>query len=115
MSAPQPSAPPQGEPPAFGFGEQRTLLAAGLGSLLVLAAAALAWFRGQMSAPRQVALWALLLLAAGVLLRRGWLRLFGPVLLYDLIRMGRRNRFFLLRVLYAIALLFMLSWSYQQF
>src|SRR5262245_29771404 len=46
-------------------------------------------------------LWGGLILAAAILSRRGWLKLFGPVLFYDMVRAARRGRYFLLRVLYA--------------
>jgi ABC-type transport system involved in multi-copper enzyme maturation permease subunit len=85
------------------------------GSLLLAAAAAIWWHRGQMSLPKQVALYALVLVGSTVLLRRVWSQLFGPVLFYDLIRLGRRNRFFLLRCLYAAALLLVLAWAYDRF
>src|SRR5438046_2690039 len=37
-----------------------------------------------------------------------WLKLFGPVLFYDMIRAARRGRYFLLRFLYALLLLYIL-------
>jgi ABC-type transport system involved in multi-copper enzyme maturation permease subunit len=60
-----------------------------------------------------VLLWGLLLAALAVLLRRGWLKLFGPVLFYDLVRLARRGRYPLLRCLYALFLLLMLCSVYQ--
>lgn len=39
--------------------------------------------------------------------------LFGPVLLYDLIRMTRRGRYFLLRILYGAALLLLLYMTFE--
>src|SRR5687767_4214123 len=53
-------------------------------------------------------LWGLIILGTAVLLRRGWLKLFGPVLFYDMIRSARRGRYFLLRCFYAGLLLFIL-------
>ena len=41
-------------------------------------------------------------------MRARWLKLFGPILFYDMIRAARRGRYFLLRVLYAGLLLFIL-------
>jgi ABC-type transport system involved in multi-copper enzyme maturation permease subunit len=95
--------------------DRQTWIELFIGGLLLAAAATVAWHRGQMSLPKQLALWVSLLLAFAVLLRRGWLRLFGPVLFYDLIRLGRRGRFFLLRCLYACALMLILYWTYEQF
>ena len=67
------------------------------------------WIRSRLSASQEVFLWASLGVAAAVLLRRGWLRLFGPMLFYDLLRIARRTRYFLLRGLYALALSLLLA------
>src|SRR5262245_55294081 len=40
--------------------------------------------------------------------RAGWLKVFGPVLYYDMIRQARRSRFIVLRFLYALLLVFLL-------
>ncbi|MBI3409858.1 MAG: ABC transporter permease subunit [Planctomycetes bacterium] len=79
-------------------------------SFLALAAAAFGawWFADRLTIFQQVLVWGLIVVAALVLLRRGWLTLFGPVLFYDMIRAGRRGRYFLLRCLYAGLLLFIL-------
>src|SRR5437868_218445 len=80
-----------------------------LGALALVAGGACAlWYGRRLSAVQQVVVWGLLLLTAAVLLRRGWLRLFGPVLFYDMIRSARRGRYFLLRWAYAGLLLFFL-------
>jgi len=47
--------------------------------------------------------------------RRSWIRLFGPVLFYDLVRTGRRTRNILLRSIYALALLLVLYTAYMEF
>ena len=65
-------------------------------------------YGSRLSAVQQVILWGLLLLATAVLLRRGWLKLFGPVLFYDMVRSARRGRYILVRCLYAGLLLFFL-------
>jgi ABC-type transport system involved in multi-copper enzyme maturation permease subunit len=70
------------------------------------------WIRSRLSASQEVFLWASLGVAAAVLLRRGWLRLFGPMLFYDLLRIARRTRYFLLRGLYALALSLLLAWFF---
>ncbi len=85
----------------------------GFGAALLLAAAlALAWFGGRWSLTTQVVLWAMLAVALAVLLRRGWVKLFGPVVFYDLLRIGRRSRYILYRTLYALFLLLILTWVY---
>src|SRR5260370_19667277 len=54
------------------------------------------------------------IVALAFLFRRGWIRLFGPVLFYDLVRTGRRTRNILLRCCYALALLFVLYTVYSE-
>ncbi len=79
---------------------------------LVLFAALIVVLARQVPTSVQAVLWGALLLTAAVLLRRGWLRLFGPVLFYDLVRIGRRTRYFVIRILYAVFLFALLSWIY---
>jgi ABC-type transport system involved in multi-copper enzyme maturation permease subunit len=62
---------------------------------------------------QRVALWSLLLVAVAALLRRGWVQLFGPVLFYELLRIGRRGRYVIVRCLYALALLVFLLLVYS--
>ena len=82
----------------------------------LLAVAALLLVLGQdRPLSQQVVFWGILVLAVAVVSRRGWLRLFGPVLFYDLVRTARRARYFLLRVLYALALFGILCWVYYAF
>src|SRR5262249_30028720 len=81
--------------------------------LAAAAGAALLWhFSEQFSAAWLTALWAVLVLATAALLRRGWLQLFGPVLFYELVRVARRRRYFLLRGLYAVVLAGVFLWLY---
>jgi ABC-type transport system involved in multi-copper enzyme maturation permease subunit len=80
---------------------------------LLAAAAATYWFSSRLPRSQQVVLWGLLVAGVIVVLRRGWLKLFGPVLFYDLIRLARRGRYALLRCLYALFLLLMLSSVYS--
>jgi ABC-type transport system involved in multi-copper enzyme maturation permease subunit len=49
-----------------------------------------------------------LLLPCLVLRLMGWLKVFGPVLYYDMVRTARRGRFIWLRFLYALLLVFLL-------
>jgi ABC-type transport system involved in multi-copper enzyme maturation permease subunit len=58
----------------------------------------------------QVLYWGITLSAAAFLSRRGWLKLFGPVLFYDLVCLARRLRYFLVRSGYAVFLLFLIGW-----
>src|SRR5947209_3040403 len=83
------------------------------GVFLVLAGAVLlSWLGRTLPLGRQIGLWGLLLLTLAVLARWGWLRLFGPVFFYDLIRAARRRRSFLFRTLYAGLLFVLIAWIY---
>jgi ABC-type transport system involved in multi-copper enzyme maturation permease subunit len=84
-------------------------------SLLLTAAGLLVGWSGSLPGWQQAALWGALLAVAAVLSRRGWLRLFGPVLFYDLVRTARRGRNFLLRGAYALALLVVLFLVYATY
>ncbi|HMF14590.1 MAG TPA: hypothetical protein VKE94_19880, partial [Gemmataceae bacterium] len=73
-----------------------------LGVLVTLAAVAAGVFLLPDRQPvLHVLYWGCVLTAAAVLLRRGWLRLFGPVLFFDLLCLARRFRYFLARISYA--------------
>jgi ABC-type transport system involved in multi-copper enzyme maturation permease subunit len=73
-------------------------------------AAALAWYGGDLSGWQRVACWSVLGLALAYLQRSGIVRLFGPVLFYDLVRNARRTRTYVLRCGY-LALLLLFLWS----
>src|SRR5437868_15551540 len=104
------SAPDRPTSPATQPGRVAEL--AGLIAWLLAATGWIAWYaygdRG--FGPMHLATLAALVLALAVLARRGWLKLFGPVLFYEGLRASRRGRFFLLRFLYAIGLLLLLPW-----
>jgi ABC-type transport system involved in multi-copper enzyme maturation permease subunit len=98
---------------SFAWSNSRQSWEERLGVTIVLGGAALlVAFGAGRSLAQQAVLWGLLVLALAVLFRRGWLKLFGPVLFYDLVRIGRRTRYILLRSLYAVFLLALLSWIY---
>lgn len=80
---------------------------------LCAAAFGLWWFGAVLPALLQVILWGMLLLVTAILFRKGWLKLFGPVLFYDMVRSGRRGRFILIRVVYACLLFFFLFFIFQ--
>jgi ABC-type transport system involved in multi-copper enzyme maturation permease subunit len=80
--------------------------------ILIAGAGALIGFRHTLQPLAQVILWAALGVACAGLLRRGWLKLFGPVLFYDLLCTARRSRYLLLRWLYALLLMLLLFWVY---
>jgi ABC-type transport system involved in multi-copper enzyme maturation permease subunit len=84
-----------------------------IGTLAVLLGGfALVFWGSRLSVWQQTALWGALLGVLALLLRRGWLKLFGPVLFYDLVRVGRRSRYFLFRIAYVGTLLLLLTWVY---
>src|SRR5947209_5760856 len=69
-----------------------------------LAAFLLAWLHDSLELSHQILLWAGYFAAVGWALRKGWLRFFGPVLFYDLLTVGRRERYWFLRWLFALFL-----------
>src|SRR5205807_2122923 len=75
-------------------------------------ATALLWWHASLSAPAQVLLWAQIVATAACLRWAGLFPLFGPVLIYDLVRTSRRNRYFFVRIFYASVLSIMLFWGY---
>jgi ABC-type transport system involved in multi-copper enzyme maturation permease subunit len=87
-----------------------TEIAAGL--LFAVGAGFAWWFDNRLALSQKIFVWVPLLVALAFLSRRGWFRLFGPVLFYDLIRVARRSRYISLRCVYAVALLLVLYWQY---
>jgi ABC-type transport system involved in multi-copper enzyme maturation permease subunit len=85
-----------------------------LGVLLLVFVAALCWYTSRLAAAELVAVWVLFFGALALLSRQGRVRLFGPVLFYDLVRVGRRSRYFLLRCLYAGILAIIVYWKYSE-
>jgi ABC-type transport system involved in multi-copper enzyme maturation permease subunit len=84
-----------------------------LGFLVALVAVVVGvLFVAQLDAAWQTIFWAFALTTMAVLLRRGWLKLFGPVLFYDLICLARRRRYFLVRTAYALFLLAIVCWMW---
>lgn len=83
-------------------------------AIFALVAGTLTLYRtgGRFSPSLLIVLWLTLLAGAMFLLRGGWLKLFGPVLFYDMVRTGRRTRYFVFRALYVTAMLAILSWVY---
>lgn len=96
-------------------GNRLVWLEVGVALAWLLGAAAWHANRSLLSLPKQLALAALLLVAGAVLLRHGWFRLSGPVLFFELVRLGRRSRYFLLRSVYALTLLIILYFAYEWF
>jgi ABC-type transport system involved in multi-copper enzyme maturation permease subunit len=56
--------------------------------------------------------WALYGLALAVCSRQGWIKLFGPVLFYDMVRTSRRSRYSIIRILYGGFLFFILCYMF---
>jgi ABC-type transport system involved in multi-copper enzyme maturation permease subunit len=52
----------------------------------------------------------LFIATTAVLVRSGWLKLFGPVLFYDMLTTARRGRYSIIRCLYSLVLLLVLFW-----
>jgi len=79
---------------------------------LLLATGALILCRELLSLWQNVVAWGVLLVLFGVLLRQGWIFVFGPVLFYDLKRSARRTRTYAIRILYLLLLFGLLCWLY---
>ena len=63
-----------------------------LGVLALLAGAVLLWrYAGGLALGQKLVLGVAWLAALAFVLRRGWLKLFGPVLFYDMVRVSRRS------------------------
>jgi ABC-type transport system involved in multi-copper enzyme maturation permease subunit len=87
-----------------------------LAAALVLGAAILLlWRGGRLAVGQQAALWGALVLVTAFVSRAGWLKVFGPVLFYDLLRTARQGRTFLLRAAYVVALLAVLFLTYTAY
>jgi ABC-type transport system involved in multi-copper enzyme maturation permease subunit len=56
--------------------------------------------------------WAVYGLALAVCSRQGWIKLFGPVLFYDMVRTSRRSRYSIIRILYGGFLFFILCYMF---
>ena len=73
-----------------------------------VAAAALVWFREEFSNAQLVFSWIALATLLLFLLRAGWVRLFGPVFFYEVVRNARRSRTYSMRCGYLLLLLLFL-------
>lgn len=83
-------------------------------AVFVLGSGVFLWFAAsRLPTAIQLALWAGWALSAALLTRLGYLPLFGPVLFYDMVRTARRNRYVVIRTLYAAFLLLLLFWVYS--
>ena len=72
-----------------------------------------AWFAvDALERPAQVVLGGLWLVGLSLLLRQFILSLFGPVLAFDVLRVGRRPRIFWFRIAYAVFLAVLFTWLY---
>jgi ABC-type transport system involved in multi-copper enzyme maturation permease subunit len=56
--------------------------------------------------------WAVFGIALAVCARQDWVKLFGPVLFYDMLRTARRSRYSIIRILYAGMLFFILAYMF---
>jgi ABC-type transport system involved in multi-copper enzyme maturation permease subunit len=80
--------------------------------LLAASATALVVQRAYLSLSLQITLWIIWSLACVCVLGFGWVRLCGPLLLYDLVRIARRRRYLLIRCVYGLGLLSLLAAIY---
>jgi ABC-type transport system involved in multi-copper enzyme maturation permease subunit len=85
---------------------------------MIAAAAALVVYAGDWPPWASILASACLLVVAAVFFRRGWLKAFGPILWYDLVRTSRRARTYFVRGAYLLilfAVLGMMYWSHWAF
>jgi ABC-type transport system involved in multi-copper enzyme maturation permease subunit len=92
------------------------------GGTIILTLAAAAWGMASvlsLSEMQTRSLWLLFaallaawLFALAAFQHKGWLKIFGPLLYYDLVCIARRSRYLLLRFLYAVLLGAVLCWLY---
>jgi ABC-type transport system involved in multi-copper enzyme maturation permease subunit len=92
----------------------RTRYSEAAGPINLLVAAAVLWTLGYwLPLGLTLSLWLAWAVAVAILQRRGHLQVFGPVLFYDMVRTARRNRYVLLRCLYAGFLMLLLFFVYS--
>lgn len=85
-----------------------------LGVLVLVLGAVLLWrYSKGLELGQKLVVWVAWLAALAFVLRRGWLKLFGPVLFYDMVRVGRRSRYFLVRTAYVVFLFLMMTYVYS--
>src|SRR5262249_58242318 len=83
-------------------------------ALLLAVVLLLVWITIRWGPDSQLVIWIVLWLAGfGLVLRRFWIGLFGPVFSFDLVRTSRRSPIFSLRCLYAGAILVILYLFYS--
>ena len=80
-----------------------------IGIAFFLLAVLFAWLSLDLDLWKTAVLWAAYVLGLAICSRQGWIKLFGPVLFYDMVRTARRSRYVLMRMVYAGLLLFILT------
>jgi len=78
----------------------------------LIAAALFGWLSSFVTFWQAATLWTVYFAALTICTRQGWLKLFGPVLFYDMITTARRSRYVVMRLLYAAILLSILCFMY---
>jgi len=79
---------------------------------LLLAGIGIWWIRGRLALSFELLLWAALGLMTAILLRRGWFKFAGPLLFYELVRVARRPRYFIIRAVFPGPLALIICWIY---
>lgn len=85
------------------------------GGLWLLGVAVITVLGQKLPFPERVIFWIILLAGLGIVLRRFWLWLLGPLFFYDLVRTARRNRLIPIRVVYATTLMALLLYFANKF
>src|ERR1700722_13728855 len=81
----------------------------GIGIAFLLLAGFFAWLSFHIDLWKSAVLWGAYVLGLAICSRQGWIKLFGPVLFYDMVRTARRSRYVIMRMFYAVLLLVILT------
>src|SRR5262249_45672171 len=84
-----------------------------IGLALTVVAGLLVVYGGLLPRGFLFVLWGLWAVASIIVVGLGWLKLFGPLLMYDLVCIARRRRYLLIRTAYAVTLLLLLAALYS--
>ena len=83
-------------------------------ALFLLIAVGLGFLTAWIDLWKAAIVWGVYFIAVAVCSRQGWLKLFGPVLFYDMVRTARRSRYVIMRLLYSLLLLAILILMFLQ-
>ncbi len=83
-------------------------------ALFLVIAVGLGFLTASIDLWKAAIVWCIYFIAIAICSRQGWLKLFGPVLFYDMVRTARRSRYVIMRLLYSLLLLAILVLMFLQ-